>query len=51
MKVILIPGTQSDPGPKIIIESNTKFTTVESFERWLKVQQVALAWLKKELAK
>ncbi len=51
MKVILILSTKSDPGPKVQIESNIKFTTVEGFEGWLKAQQVALSWLKKELGK
>lgn len=51
MDVILKLGTMSDPGSKVIVKADIKFTTVEGFDRWLKAQKVARDWLAKELGK
>jgi len=49
--VKLVLGTKSDPGPKVIVESNIKFTEVTAFDNWLKVQKLARDWLRMELDK
>ena len=51
MTVELVLGTKSDPGSKVIIQSNIKFTDIAGFDRWLKAQKLARDWLKKELEK
>lgn len=51
MEVILKLGTVNDPGARVIIKADVKLTTVEGFDRWLKVQKLARDWLAKELAK
>lgn len=51
MNVEMKLGTANDPGAKVVVTSNIKITTVEAFDRWLRVQKLARDWLKRELAK
>ena len=51
MIVKLILGTKADPGAKVEIESNIKFTHITAFDQWIKAQKLARDWLARELAR